>query len=107
EEGSQHPRSHPDFELPNKGGNMESCGECLVLEHRLSEANEHYVDLIVQQNRLIRANNREASGLEDAIREARSKRRSVARALLSHRRIHRSFTYQTSGLARFCCKDCD
>ena len=67
---------------------MESCGDCLLLEHRLSEASEHYVGLIVQQNRLIRDNHREASGLEDAIREARSRRTSVARDLLSHRRIH-------------------
>ena len=58
---------------------MESCGDCLVLEHRLSEASEHYVDLIVQQNRVMRDNHREASGLEDAIREARSRRTSVAR----------------------------
>ena len=43
---------------------MESCGDCLVLEHRLSEASEHYVDLIVQQNRVMRDNHREASGLE-------------------------------------------
>src|SRR5204862_6528046 len=67
---------------------MGFCGDCWVLEDRLSEASEQYGDLIVQQNRVMRDNDREASGLEDAIREARSRRTSVARDLLSHRRIH-------------------
>src|SRR5438309_7675472 len=75
-------------ELPNQGGNMESCCDCLMLEHRLSEASEHYVGLILQQARLIRDDNREASGLEAAVREARSRRTSMARDLLSHRRTH-------------------
>ncbi len=67
---------------------MESCCDCLMLEHRLSEASEHYVDLIVQQDRLIRDDNRETSGLADAIQEARTRRTCVARDLLSHRRTH-------------------
>ena len=58
-----------------------------MLEHRLSEASERYVGLIVQQDRLIRDDNRE-TGLEDAIREARSRRTCVARDLLSHRGTH-------------------
>ena len=41
-----------------------------MLEHRLSEASEHYVGLILQQARLIRDDNREASGLEAAARAA-------------------------------------
>ena len=75
--------------LPNQRGvKMESCCDCLILEHRLSEASEYYVGLIVQQDRLTRDVNREVRGLEDAIREAIGRRTSVAADLLSHRRIH-------------------
>ena len=67
---------------------MKSCADCVMLERRLFDASEYYVDLIVQQDRMIRDRNPEASELEESVREARRRRDLAAQDLLAHRREH-------------------
>src|SRR5437773_10265510 len=64
---------------------MESCGECLWLENRLQRANNYYIRLILEQDRMMRDGDAEASAFEDAMQEAQSGRASAARDLLAHR----------------------
>ena len=67
---------------------MESCNDCLRLENRLRRASEHYVRLILQQDRMIRDGDAEASAFEDAMREGESWRNAAPRLLLAHRKGH-------------------
>ena len=76
----------------SEGNNMESCGECLWLENRLRRANNYYIRLILQQDRMIRDGDAEASAFEDAMQEAQSGRASAARDLLAHRGTHQALS---------------
>jgi hypothetical protein len=70
---------------------MDSCDECLRLEHRLRRSNDHYVSLILQREGMIREGYQETMtfGLvEDALREAQSGRNTAAQLLLAHRGTH-------------------
>ena len=71
---------------------MKSCDDCFKLENRLRRTNEHYIRLILQQDRMIRDGDAEASAFEDAMQEAQSGRASAARDLLAHRRTHQAFS---------------
>ena len=71
---------------------MESCCECLWLEQRLRSANNYYIKLILQQDRMIRDGDAEASAFEDAMQEAQSGRASAARDLLAHRGTHQALS---------------
>jgi hypothetical protein len=67
---------------------MELCGECLMLESRLQAANNYYVSLILQQDRMVRDGNAEAKAFENAIEQAQGIRTSVTHDLLAHCTVH-------------------
>ena len=71
---------------------MESCDECLWLENQLRRAHNYYIRLILQQDRMIRDGEAEASAFEDAMQEAQSGWTSAARDLLAHRRAHQALS---------------
>jgi len=67
---------------------MKSCDECSKLENRLRRANDYYVRLIFQQERMVRDGNAGAEAFEDAMQEAQSRRTSAAQDLLTHSGTH-------------------
>lgn len=80
---------------------MKFCGDCLRLENRLRRANDYYVRLILQQDRMIRDGDAESGTLEDAMQEAQGRRTSAAEDLLAHRGSHEDLSRlktRTAGL---------
>jgi len=72
---------------------MKFCNECISLQERLSRANDQYVSLLLQQERMARDGYRETwtfGVIEDALRDAENVWRSVARLLMAHRGTHES-----------------
>ena len=67
---------------------MKSCADCVTLERQLFDASEYYLGLIVQQHRMIRDGNPEASELAESVREALGRRDFAAQSLLAHQREH-------------------
>ena len=70
---------------------MDFCGDCLRLENRLCRANDHYVSLILQEDRMVRDGNGETvmfTFVEDALHDALNERSSAAGDLLAHRQLH-------------------
>ena len=63
---------------------MNSCDECLRSENRLRRASEHYVNLIVQRDQMLRNANPKASTLEDVMRQARFRRNAAGQLFLDH-----------------------
>jgi hypothetical protein len=66
---------------------MNSCHHCLRLESWLQAASDHFVSLITQHDQMIQES-REASVVEEAMREARRRRNAAARLLLAHKGRH-------------------
>jgi len=71
---------------------MESCEECLRLENRLRAASEHYVNLIVQRDQMLRNANPKASTVESVMRQARFRRNAAGRIFLDHRINHEALS---------------
>ena len=70
---------------------MEVCDECLKLAKRFSRANDQYVSLLLQEDRMERDGFGETmtfSVVEDELRKAENKRSYMSGLLLSHRRTH-------------------
>ena len=67
---------------------MKFCDECARLRQRLQRANDHYVRLIFQQDRMTQDGNARPGAFEDVIPEAQSRLISAAKDLLSHQKSH-------------------
>jgi len=67
-----------------------------MLERGLWDANEHYLDFILQQDRMIRGGNTEANNLRELAREARSRRDFAAQSVLAHRQVHDQLSSSTT-----------
>jgi hypothetical protein len=67
---------------------MKSCDECVRLRQRLQRANEHYIRLIFEQDRMTRDGNARPEAFEDVIQEGQSSLISAAKDLLAHRGTH-------------------
>ena len=67
---------------------MEICNQCLRLANRHRGAREHYINLIVQHDQMIREGKSDASTLDITIKRARRRRNAAARLLLAHRGTH-------------------
>ena len=67
---------------------MKSCDECLRLRQRLQRANNHYIRLIFQQDRMTRDGNARPGAFEDVIQEGQVRLISAAKDVLAHRGTH-------------------
>jgi len=67
---------------------MELCGECSMLKQRLQRANDHYIRLIFQLDRMTRDGNARTGDFENVMQEAQNRLISAGRELLSHRGTH-------------------
>lgn len=80
---------------------MDFCDDCLNLANRLQLASEHYVNLSVQQDRIIQDGNARAGAFEHVMQEAQSRVISAAQELLAHRGTHEGLSRpktRTAGL---------
>ena len=71
---------------------MEFCDDCTMLEEEVWRSSEHYVNLIVQHDQMIREGKPDASTLDNPIKRARRRRNAAARLLLAHRGTHEVFS---------------
>jgi len=63
-----------------------------MLEEEVWRSSEHYVNLIVQHDKMIREGKPDASTLDNPIKRARRRRNAAARLLLAHRGTHEVFS---------------
>jgi hypothetical protein len=71
---------------------MKSCDECVRLRQRLQRANDQYIRLIIEQDRMTRDGNARPGDFEDVIQEGQSRLISAAKDVLAHRGTHKGLS---------------